>query len=409
MFRLCLLSMRLAIRDWIKESSLSFCGVLALASMLTPLLVLHGVHMGVIERLRENLLRDPAVLVIIPAGSRGAGFEEAFINEVSAQPGCVFSIGRTRDVASEVQLVSGEGARVTVTLEASAEGDPIFSRYGIKAPGASADTFEVVLTATAAKKLRVSQGGELSATLGHRLASGKFQQKKLTFMVKDVLPKEAYGMDTGFVEMNLLTAIQDFRDGVTSPLLQAEGDFPPTAVRHFESFRAYAASLDDVERLEQWFIAQDVPVKTRSRDIANIKNIDSTIASVIMLIAISTCAGFFAFMASTAQAAVRRKWKLMGMLRLIGFTRSSLLAYPVLQALATGGSGCFLAFGFYGIVAFAIDMIFSERTGGEAICLVPASFLCLTFLCVQALSVLASLRAAMRASSVEPSAVIREL
>lgn len=407
MFSLCLLSMRLAIRDWIKESSLSFCGVLALASMLTPLLVLHGVHMGVIERLRENLLRDPAVLVIIPAGSRGAGFEEAFIKKAGEQPGCVFSIGRTRDVASEVQLVSKDGARVTVTLEASAEGDPIFSRYGITVP--SFNTFELVLTATAAKKLKVSKGGEVSASLGHRLASGKFQQKKLTFIIKDVLPKEAYGMDTGFVDMNILTAIQDFRDGVTSPILQVEGDFPPAKVRHFESFRAYAASLDDVERLEQWFIAQDVPVKTRSRDIANIKNIDSTIASVIMLIAISTCAGFFAFMASTAQAAVRRKWKLMGMLRLIGFTRSSLLAYPVVQALATGGSGCLLAFGFYGIVAFAIDMMFAERTGGEAICIVPASFLCLTFLCVQALSVLASLRAAMSASSVEPSAVIREL
>ena len=92
-----------------------------------------------------------------------------------------------------------------------------------------------------------------------------------------------------------------------------------------------------------------------------------------------------------------------------GFTRSSLLVYPVVQALATGGTGCLLAFGFYGLVAFAIDMMFSDRTGGEAICTVSAAFLCLTFLCVQALSVLASLRAAIRASAIEPSAVIREL
>lgn len=401
--------MRLALRDWLRESNLSFCGVLALASMLAPLLVLHGVHMGVIERLRENLMSDPAVLVLIPAGGRGAGFDEAFIEKAGAQPGCVFCIGRTRDVASEIQLVAGEGVRRTVTLEASAPGDPVLSRHGIAAPCSSPDNFEIVLAATAAEKLKVAAGDEVSASLGRRLSSGKFQQKKLTFTVKGVLPPEATGMDTGFVDMNTLTAIQDFRDGVTSELLRFEGDFPPAKVRHFESFRAYAASLDDVEKLEQWFVSQDVPVKTRSRDIANIKNIDSTLSSVIMLIALSTCAGFFAFMASTAQAAVRRKWKLMGMLRLIGFTRSSLLVYPVVQALATGGTGCLLAFGFYGLVAFAIDMMFSDRTGGEAICTVSAAFLCLTFLCVQALSVLASLRAAIRASAIEPSAVIREL
>ena len=98
MFRLLFLSLCLALRDWLHERSLSFCGVLALASMLAPLLVLHGVHMGVIERLRENLMRDPAVLVLIPSGGSGAGFEEDFIRKVSEQPGCRFCIGRTRDI-----------------------------------------------------------------------------------------------------------------------------------------------------------------------------------------------------------------------------------------------------------------------------------------------------------------------
>lgn len=408
MFRLLFLSLRLALRDWLHERSLSFCGVLALASMLAPLLVLHGVHMGVIERLRENLMRDPAVLVLIPSGGSGAGFEEDFIRKVSDQPGCRFCIGRTRDVASELQLSAGE-RRQTVTLEASAPGDPVLEDYGASSPKSTPERFEIVLSSSVADRLKVAPGDTVSASLGRRLSSGQFQRRSLEFVVTGVLPPSATGMDTAFVDMNTLTAVQDFRDGVSSDLLGFEGDLPPAEARHFASFRAYARSLDDVEPLEEWFEAQHVSVKTRSRDIANIRSIDSTLSSVIMLIALVACAGFFAFMASTAQAAVRRKWKLMGMLRLIGFTRSSLLAYPVAQAMATGAAGSVLAFAFYGAAAHAVDMMFSAQTGGEAICTVSPAFFAFTFLCVQLLAVLASLHAAVRASAIEPSAVIREL
>ncbi len=407
--RLAFLSARLAWKDWIHERSLSFCAVLALASMLAPLLVLHGVHMGVIERLRENLMRDPAVLVLIPAGGRGAGFDEAFIESVAARPGCRFCIGRTRDVASEVQLRSKGENSCTVSLEASAPGDPMLESHGLAIPASTPDRFEIVLAAGIAARLSVAAGDTVSASLGRRLASGRFQRKELLFTVSGVLPPSATGMEAGFVDMATLTAIQDFRDGVSTELLGAEGDLPPVGKRHFESFRAYAKSLDDVEALEAWFKEQDTPVKTRSRDIANIRNIDSTLSSVIMLIASTTCAGFFAFMVSTAQAAVRRKWKLMGMLRLIGFTRFSLLIYPMAQALATGCVGTTLAFCFYGAVACAIDMMFSAQTGGEAICTVSPAFLVAAFLGVQLMAVLASLRAALRASAIEPSTVIREL
>lgn len=407
--RLAFLSARLAWKDWLFERSLSFCAVLALASMLAPLLVLHGVHMGVIERLRENLMSDPAVLVLIPVGGRGAGFDESFIEKAAAQPGCRFCIGRTRDVASEVQLTSKEGERCTVGLEASAHGDPMLENHGLAIPSSTPERFEIVLASGVAARLNVAAGDSVSTSLGRRLASGRFQRREISFTVSGVLPPSATGMETGFVDIATLTAIQDFRDGVSTNLLGVEGDVAPAANRHFESFRAYARSLDDVEPLEAWFKAQDTPVKTRSRDIANIRNIDSTLSSVIMLIAFTTCAGFFAFMASTAQAAVRRKWKLMGMLRLTGFTRSSLLIYPVIQALATGSAGTVLAFCFYGIVACAIDRMFSAQTGGDALCTVPPAFLAATFLGVLLLAVLASLHAAIRASAIEPSTVIREL
>lgn len=408
MFRLALASIRLALKDWGHEFSLSLCGVLALASMLTPLLVLHGVHMGVIEKMRAKLMRDPAVMVLIPYGSMGSGFDEAFLSQIAQQPGCRFCIGRTRSVASELQFRASSGRHHILTLEATAEGDPLLDFHDVTLPRSQKGAFEIVFTASAANRLKVSAGDTVSASLVRRAASGRLQSIKLSFTVTGVLPPVASGLETGFVDMPTLTAIQDFRDGIASELIQFEGDMPPVQKRYYEAFRAYARSLDDVEPLAEWFEKQDVAVKTRAKDIASIKSIDRTLASVILLITLTVGAGFFAFVASTAQAAVRRKWKLIGMLRLIGFTRFSLLLYPVVQALATGTLGTVLAFGLYWLTATAIDIKFAAQTGGESVCVVSMGFMCLCFLSIQLFSVLASLQAAIHASSIEPSAVIRE-
>ena len=52
MMRKLALAVGLAGRDWRHEFALSLCAVLALASMLAPLLVLVGVRNGVVDGMR---------------------------------------------------------------------------------------------------------------------------------------------------------------------------------------------------------------------------------------------------------------------------------------------------------------------------------------------------------------------
>ena len=49
----------MALRDYWHERALSLCAVLALATVLAPLLILFGVRNGVISNLQERLLQDP--------------------------------------------------------------------------------------------------------------------------------------------------------------------------------------------------------------------------------------------------------------------------------------------------------------------------------------------------------------
>lgn len=408
MNNLFFLAVRLAVADWLHEKSLSFCGVLALASMLAPLLVLEGVHNGVVQRLRESLLRDPAVLVLVPVTGMGAGFDEGFLNELRAAPGLRFVMGRIRSVAAEAQMQGPTGKLQTLMLDATAPGDPLLADNGAPQPQAAPGKLEIVLSASAARHLDVAVGQPVTAKIARRLSTGQFRGVSLVFTVRAILPPEAASGDMGFVDLPTLLAIQDFRDGITAPLLEVEGEREPPATRHYESFRAYARSMDDVPVLEEWFTARGVSVKTRGRDIAAIQKIDSSLASIITLIAGAGCAGFFAFMASTAMAAARRKWRQLGMLRLIGFSRAAVLAYPMAQALLTGVLGSLLAFAVYGGIAWAIDVLFAEETGGEAICEMPWRFLVLVFVAVQVLALLASLRSACRAAAISPSTAMRE-
>ncbi len=401
-------AVRLSVRDWMHEFRLSFCAVLALASMLAPLLVLHGVHTGVIAHMKNQLTSDPAVLVITPQTMPAGGFSDEFFDTVRRLPEARFCVGRTRGVAAELQLFAPAGAMLTVDIEPTAQGDPVLERAGIAVPPFDRDAgVGAVFSASAARKLKVSAGDVVRASIGRRLEGGKRESRNLDIRVTGVLPQTATGKDRILMQLPVLNDIQDFRDGIAVPDRDWTGTEPP-AERRYDSFVAYARTLEGVEELDAWFREHNIVVGTKAREIAGIRQIDSSISSVVMIIAATAGAGFLAFMLSSMQASVRRKERMLGMMRLLGYTGNSLLLFPSVQALLTGTLGCLLAFCLYAVVAVAVDMQFSARIGGASVCTMPFVHFPVIFAGVQALSLLASLQAAFHARNVEPSAVIRD-
>ncbi|MDR0338917.1 MAG: ABC transporter permease, partial [Desulfovibrio sp.] len=62
-------ALRLALSDYRHEALLSFCSICILAAVLAPLLVLLGVHHGIISSMTQRLVNDPRTLEITPVGS----------------------------------------------------------------------------------------------------------------------------------------------------------------------------------------------------------------------------------------------------------------------------------------------------------------------------------------------------
>lgn len=398
----------LALRDWRHEWLLSLCSVCALASIIAPLLVVYGVRSGVIDTLKERLMSDPSVLVVMPQGGRAEGFSEDFIEKIRSLPETSFAVARTRDVASEIQLVSPKKKYLTVTLEPTADGDPIMQREQIATPLFSLQKPEIVLSASAARKLGAAKGDCLTAQMTRR-SQGRLERTEVSLAVTAVLPATASGTDTAFVPADLLLAVQDYRDNIDNPRLGITGYNALPQRRHYESFRLYAADLESVERLAAWFEQQNIAVKTRAREIANLRRMDESFSTIVAVIGGAAGVGFLFFIISSTAAGVQRKRKTLGLLRLLGFSRRALRCYPTAQSLCTVLCGWVLALGVYFLAQYILNSHFSELTGGGIICRVaPADFL-ISLGGILLLTAVISYSVSCPASNVEPSEVIRQL
>ncbi|WP_297262567.1 FtsX-like permease family protein [uncultured Desulfovibrio sp.] len=424
--RLALQSLRLAAADYCHERLLSLCAVLTLTAVLTPLLILYGVKFGVVQTLTDRLQHDPRTLEISPVGS--GRFTPDYLAQLRQHPSAAFVLPRTRAIAATIDLFARDGTRLTVSLEPSAAGDPLLGRYGAAIPtlmldsglhGAAPDTPRrilwsgVVLSASVAEKLGVGVGDELEGRVERRY-QGAVQRARLPLRVTAILPLAAEQKNLIFAPLEVAEAAEDFRDGRAVPLFGADrgwtGEPRPDAPREYAGFRLHARSLDDVMILREAFAARGLEVYTQAEAIAQVRQLSASLNLIFSLIGAAAGVGFLTSTASSMLAAVARKERLLGLLRLMGFSTGSLLLFPLAQSLFTAFLGTGLACGLYLLAAQVVNHLFASSLSGlESVCrLLPVHYAA-TLLIVAGLSLLAALGPALRAGRIEPSEVIREI
>ena len=444
---------RLAMSDYWHERLLSACSVLGLAAVLTPLMVLLGVHHGLIAAMTDRLLSDPHTLEITPVGSGKYGPE--WFRELSALPGVAFVVPQTRSIAATMNLRKfGEQSlrQVVTPLTATDAGDPLLAHWGQPqavwsagtGDGAPADksagnttadaqtVVGVILAESTARKLESSTGDLLEGRVD-RVRAGRRESAGLLVRVLSVLPPEAQATDMIYVPLELLVATEDYRDGKAVPFLGWPGDPPekntPSPAdetagvspfaryaehirnqREYASFRLYAGTLDEVTPLWRFFQGWNVEVYVKSAEIETVQSLDRAFTIVFGLIAGAALFGFVASTASSALAGVRRKSRSLGIMRLLGFRRSAMLLFPMSQAVTTGLLGSLLATILYLGVSLSIDRLFAASLpGGQEVCTLPPLYVTAVYAVVIALSALSSLSAAWQATTIEPSEVIRDV
>jgi putative ABC transport system permease protein len=400
--------LRLAFADLLHDRIVSFCQVVATAAVLAPLLVLFGLHNGIIGALIERLDRDPAMRLIVPEVTGANRFDDAWFARIGARTDVAFVLPNTRAIAGQVDLLRTDDSGdppVRVSWLPTAAGDPLAAGGGPLAEGLG----EVALTAAAAERLGVATGDAVDAVV-ERQRDGRIEPVRLRLAVRTIVAATLYDGIAAFVSLPLLQAVQAYRDGHALAALGWAGNGEAPAVTTHPLFRLYARSIRDVARLEKDLRAEGVVVVSRAAEIASALNLERNLVTVLLFIVALAILGFVLAVAANALAAVERKRKSMAVLRLIGYGSAWLIALPVLQAaiLALAGVGL-AAVGFAGVAAIVNATFADSLRVGEAACRLAPLQLLAAGAATAVVATLPAVLGGLAAARVQPSLELRNV
>ena len=212
--------LRLALKDILHDWLLSICLVLAISSIIAPLLILFGLKFGTIQTLRSRLIEDPKNREIRPLTTKSF-HRDWFENLVSANPEVSFIVPMTRQISTSITAKHVSGAREQLSLMATAAGDPLLLENGVAIP----EHDSCVLTEPAAQALNVSVGNQLTFSV-RRIIRGKSESGKFPVRVSGILEGRASGLKTAFVQLDVIEAVEDYKDGRAVPAYGWGGELP---------------------------------------------------------------------------------------------------------------------------------------------------------------------------------------
>lgn len=395
---------RLSYRDYSHEWRMSGCFILALASVLAPMMILFGLKFGIVTTMVSELVENPANREIRPVGS--GRYEQAWIDAMRDRADVAFIIPRTRALAATIQLKSTSAKRILSTeLLATGEGDPLLIGHQ-RLP---ANAFEVILSHSAADKLQVRPGDEIDASLARQF-EGKRERVHLPLEVIGITDPSVISRNVAFVNLEMLIASEQFKDGRAVRSMGWHGNPGDTTPRAYPSFRLYAQSIYDVVDLVGELEQQGGRVKANVGEISTVQSIDRNLAVIFWIIAFVGATGFAFSLGASLWANVDRKRKELSVLRLVGFKSGRIVLFPVLQSCYTALLGWLLAVLVYLAFEYLINTFLAPQLKLErALCfLLVEHFLWalgLTFVIAIAAAVLGG----MRAARIQPSDGLRDI
>jgi len=396
----------LAFKDYRHERVLSACGILALAGVLVPLLVLFGLKYGVVSNLLDPLIENPRYREVTPLTS--GNYDTAWLDAMRARADVAFVVPRTRSLATSIKLRAPDsdvGRIVDVELIPSAPGDPV-----LPADTPAPKGYErVVVAARTAERLGAQLGDRLEGLIV-RTRAGREEPMRFSLTVAGIAPAEAFGRDGVFVSVELLAAVEDYFDGRAVPALDWEGTQPREGGgRSFARFRLYAKTLADVGAIERELRDQDIDVRTNAADIALVERLDRNLSAVYWLIAAITITGFCLSFATSVWANVDRKQREFSVLRLTGFQTEDIVWFPVVQAaLMAVGAWLLTCLVFFGIQAVLNGMLASSLGGGGPVCRLRMWHFVAALVLTLAAAAAAAASGGLRAARLEPSIGLRQ-
>jgi putative ABC transport system permease protein len=194
---------------------------MAVAAVLSPLLLLFGLKYGTIETLRFRLIQDPRNREIRPLVSKS--FAKTWIEDLGRRADVAFITPMTRQISATVTATVKErpDKKVDLDIVPTGAGDALVLENNAPIPQRG----ECVLTQFAAEELKAQPGDTLVVT-ATRTREGRIESGSLELKVAGVLSLRASELKAVYVPLELLEAVEQFKDGQAVPEYGWPGSTP---------------------------------------------------------------------------------------------------------------------------------------------------------------------------------------
>lgn len=177
----------------------------------------------------------------------------------------------------------------------------------------------------------------------------------------------------------------------------------------YRGFRLYARSIDDIPALYRHFIKNKMEVITKVQSIEKVKILDRGLTRIFWLVAIIGIIGGIAALIASLYAAVERKKRDIGILRLMGLSRNAVFRFPIYQGISIAIISVLVAILGYASLSYIINFVFAaDLRLGEKICFLPNEYFMIAFIATTIAAAMSSLLAAWKTTEIEPAEAIRE-
>lgn len=363
---------------------------LALAAVLAPLIVLHGLKVGVISGMLANLKADPGILRIGVAGHRT--LTEQDLATIRGWPETAFAAGAPRSIAATVEMRRSRDDLSIVSADwlPSAAGDPLLPS-GFPALSHT----QIALSQPLANKLDAAPGSRVIASTYRNSQS---EELEMDMEVVLVLPASALPGDRALVSQARLVAMAAFSDGAEAT----------SAAPVYDSLRLYARSLDAVAPLERAISRYGFRTSSAAENIAWVQNLDAIMGGVFAIISGAGLVGYCISLFAMISAGVRQSRPHLSLLRLLGMGWGALLLFPLAQSLAITLLGLALALALASAAAGAINALFVAPTLPGELCSIAPDHLTVAIGVSILLAVVVGIWQAWEIRSIQPSEALAE-
>ncbi|MDO9617512.1 MAG: FtsX-like permease family protein [Pseudomonas sp.] len=398
-----LLLVELAARDLWHDRKVSLCIVASLVAVIAPLLLLFGLKHGVVSQLNNELLSDPRNLEVRMLGNYNLAGD--WFEQVRNQPGVGFVIPLTRSLNTTADLMRDNQHFVAnAEVIPSASGDPLIGT--LPAP---ATQQQVLLSASAASKLGVKSGDQMRLLVLRKL-QGNNERGDYAVTVGGVLEHNLFTRPAVLVHLDLLVAMENFRDGYAVPQFGFDSGTPAPVRERYARARIYAQGLDDVATIAARLEGERIESSTRAAEIESVKAISHVLGLIFAVIAWTAVIGCVASLIGAFLANIDRKRKDLALLRLLGFQRSAAGLYIMVQAALLTCLAFALGYGAYLIGSSVFNSALGNNLVGDGfVCKLENIHILLAFASALLLAILVAAVGGFRAIHIQPAESLRDL